>query len=57
MTDENKTAMVLTQQEWKDLAGIVGIYLDHCEHVRGDPNMTVVTRRLELCDRIMDAVE
>jgi hypothetical protein len=50
-----QTAMLLTQQEWDDLAAICGHYAWDVRDVVGDADMTVVTRRAKLCKRIKDA--
>jgi hypothetical protein len=44
---------MLTPQEWDDLAAICGHYAWDVRNVVGDADMTVVTRRAKLCERII----
>ena len=57
MNDEPQSALLLTNQEWTDLAAI-------CDHYAWDVreevmryDKTIVGRRAQLCKRIMEAAE
>lgn len=59
--NESQTAMLLTEQEWRDLAEIVQHYLDTTAWVAEDPNSSarifeIVHRKRSLAQRIRDAV-
>lgn len=57
LLDESGTALVLTQEEWDDLAYIVRVWRLATENTEGttEQEMTMTLRRRSLADRILEA--